>query len=179
MGGHIKVADFGMALATDARQYDETRMGTPMYMAPELANQRVTVRACPPNARRPTRRSKKGLRCVESHHDTFVDVSFRGGSSFLLRACDNLCRAPIGRFRLMSWIAPRRAGALERSELNRCFFPPVVFVAISASRVLYGVDLSASAAAVAAVGDSTTTIATTCTTNHHPQHHHQDHQHHQ
>ena len=41
--GHIKVVDFGLALAADAQQYGMTRMGTSMYMAPELANQRVTV----------------------------------------------------------------------------------------------------------------------------------------
>lgn len=41
--GHIKVVDFGLALATDAQQYGMTRMGTSMYMAPELANQRVMV----------------------------------------------------------------------------------------------------------------------------------------
>lgn len=41
--GHVKVIDFGLALAADARQYDETRMGTSMYMAPELAKHKVKV----------------------------------------------------------------------------------------------------------------------------------------
>lgn len=44
LDGHIKVVDFGLALDTDARQYGKTRMGTSMYMAPELAKQRVAVR---------------------------------------------------------------------------------------------------------------------------------------
>lgn len=42
--GHVKVVDFGMALATDERQYDAKRMGTSMYMAPELAKHKVQVR---------------------------------------------------------------------------------------------------------------------------------------
>lgn len=41
--GHVRVVDFGLALAIDARQYDETRIGTSMYMAPELAKHRVQV----------------------------------------------------------------------------------------------------------------------------------------
>lgn len=41
--GHVKVVDFGLALAANARKYDETRMGTSMYMAPELAKHRVQV----------------------------------------------------------------------------------------------------------------------------------------
>lgn len=38
-----KVVDFGLALDADARQWDECRMGTSMYMAPELAKHRVQV----------------------------------------------------------------------------------------------------------------------------------------
>ncbi|CAM9978801.1 unnamed protein product, partial [Hapterophycus canaliculatus] len=39
--GHVKVVDFGLALDAEAKQWDECRMGTSMYMAPELANHRV------------------------------------------------------------------------------------------------------------------------------------------
>ncbi|CAM9176934.1 unnamed protein product [Pylaiella littoralis] len=39
--GHVKVVDFGLALDAEARQWDECRMGTSMYMAPELAKHRV------------------------------------------------------------------------------------------------------------------------------------------
>eukprot|EP00903_Cladosiphon_okamuranus_P010861 g10258.t1 len=39
--GHVKVVDFGLALDAHARQWDECRMGTSMYMAPELAKHRV------------------------------------------------------------------------------------------------------------------------------------------
>lgn len=42
--GHVKVVDFGLAIAANDRQYDDTRMGTSMYMAPELAKHRVQVR---------------------------------------------------------------------------------------------------------------------------------------
>ena len=38
-----KVVDFGLALDANARQWDECRMGTSMYMAPELAKHRVQV----------------------------------------------------------------------------------------------------------------------------------------
>lgn len=41
--GHVRVVDFGLALAADDRQYDETRIGTFMCMAPELAKHRVQV----------------------------------------------------------------------------------------------------------------------------------------
>lgn len=41
--GHVKVVDFGLALDAEARQWDECRMGTSMYMAPELAKHRVQV----------------------------------------------------------------------------------------------------------------------------------------
>lgn len=43
--GHVKVVDFGLALDKEAREWDECRMGTSAYMAPELAKHRVQVRA--------------------------------------------------------------------------------------------------------------------------------------
>ncbi|CAM9859012.1 unnamed protein product [Ectocarpus sp. 4 AP-2014] len=39
--GHVKVVDFGLALDKEAREWDECRMGTSAYMAPELAKHRV------------------------------------------------------------------------------------------------------------------------------------------
>lgn len=41
--GHVRVIDFGLALAAGSRQYDDSRIGTSMYMAPELAKHRVQV----------------------------------------------------------------------------------------------------------------------------------------
>lgn len=41
--GHVKLIDFGLALAADDRRYDTVRSGTTMYVAPELAKERVQV----------------------------------------------------------------------------------------------------------------------------------------